>query len=127
MLASQVVVIKIPEEIGFTKDSKSCGWLFQLAFYLLGTTATCKLSMLQVLGLWLHLRDTVMLFLGLGLTITGNCSVVTTEELRHSLDQQLVASESHSLLNYHSDLTTVSKYIVKSAHQRIRYKTAKRN
>ena len=65
------------QEIGFTKGSKfrmECGWLFQLAFYLLGTTTTCKLSMLfQVLGLWLHLKDTeTVLFLGLGLTITGN-------------------------------------------------------
>ena len=65
-------MIKSPEEIGFTRGSKSCGWLFQLAFYLLGTTTTCKLSMLQVIGLWLHLKDTEMLFLGLGLTITGN-------------------------------------------------------
>ena len=72
VLASQVVinVIKSPEEIGFTKDSKSCGWLFQQAFCLLGTTTTCKLSMLQVVGLWLHLKDSEMLFLGLDLTST---------------------------------------------------------
>ena len=59
VLASQVVVIKSPEGIGFTKGSKSCGWLFQLALEV-GTTTTCKLSMVQVLGLWVHhIYDTV--------------------------------------------------------------------
>ena len=61
------------QEIGFSKGSKSgmeCGCLFQLGFYLLGTTTTCKLSMLfKVLGLWLHLSE---MLLGLCLTITGN-------------------------------------------------------
>ena len=70
MLVSQVVVIKSPEEVSFPRGSNSCGWLFQSAFYLLGTTAACKLSMLHVIGLWLHLKDTEMLFLGLGLGIT---------------------------------------------------------
>ena len=56
------VVIK-SQEIGFSKGSKSgmeCGCLFQLGFYLLGTTITCKLSVLfKVLGLWLHVRSPI--------------------------------------------------------------------
>ena len=68
-------------EIGFTKGEIWYGeyWWSALhripcSWYMLGTTT--RLSMLlQVLGLWLHLRETF--FLGVGLTVTKKKSAET--------------------------------------------------
>ena len=47
---------------------------FQLVYYMLGTTTRLSV-LLQVLGIWLHLRETF--FLGLGLTVTEQKSTET--------------------------------------------------